>query len=222
MRKKVSVLLCALTMTATLMTGCASGNTYTQEEYESNYDTGYQAGYEAGVTDGISKGIEQDRAGQVQTMEYATFKKLNEQNKLTCIIYVGRAACPYCGLVTDYMRSVTDLQIPVYYVSLEPYYNSPYYDDYKDELEIDYVPTFIYFKDGEPQYYMDSPVPAGYFDESGEDRVNGYHEMVSTISSFIQGCIDGEPTSVNNIKVWKRGESPYRTAADETTADVTE
>lgn len=195
MRKKYSVILCAAALSAALLSGCSGGKIYTEEEYAANYDTGYQAGYD----DGVKEGVQEDRARQVQTMNYETFAALNEKSPFTGVIYVGRAACPYCGAVTDYMRGVTDLAVPVYYVSLEPYYNSPYYDDFKAELGIEAVPTFIYYKDGKPNFYMDSPVIPGYFDLSGQDRVDGYNQMVERINAFVEGCAKDDPSAIEDL-----------------------
>lgn len=199
MKKNLSILLCAACMSASLLSACASDKVYTEEEYQSNYDAGYDAGYDEGYKVGAEEGVAMDRSGQVQTMDYETFRILNEENKFTCVIYVGRAECPYCSLVTDYMRSVTELPLPVFYVSLELYYNSPYYDDFKEELGIDSVPTFIYYKDGEPNYYMDSPVTPGYFNESGQDRVDAYQKMTEKISTFIMGCAEDNPAAVEPL-----------------------
>lgn len=211
--------MCSAVLAMSVAAGCSSDKAYTEEEYQANYDAGYQAGYEAGVEDGIA----QDRSGQVQTMNYETFRSLNEQNDLTCVIYVGRAECPYCSLVTDYMRGVTDLPIPVFYVSLEPYYNSPYYDDFKAELQIDGVPTFIYYKDGQQVTQMQSPVPDGYFEASGQDRVDLYNTMVEQIGDFIISCANDEPVaadeeSESSEAAGAEGETAGEESAAETTA----
>lgn len=195
MKKRFLPIMCAAVLSASFISGCVGGKQYTEEEYSANYDAGYQAGYD----DGVKDGVQADRAKQVQTMNYETFRALNEKSPFTGVIYVGRAACPYCGAVTDYLRGVTDLTVPVYYVSLEPYYNSPYYEDFKAELNIDSVPTFIYYKDGKPNYYMGSPVIGGYFDLSGQDRVDGYNEMVKRINAFIEGCAKDDPTAVEDV-----------------------
>lgn len=194
-KKQMTALACAAVCAAALLSGCASGKQYTEAEYQDNYQKGYDEGYSAGESEGVAK----DRAGQVQTMNYETFRALNSQSPYTGVIYIGRAACPYCSLVTDYMRSVTELPLPVYYVSLEPYYNSPYYEDFKAELGISSVPTFIYYKDGAPQYYMKSPVAEGYFDESGQERVDAYNEMTDRIRAFIEGCAKDDPAAVESV-----------------------
>lgn len=213
MKKRLSLVLCTALLGVSLLTGCSTDKKYTEEEYQANYDTGYDAGYQQGIEDGIA----QDRSGQVQTMDYETFKALNEQNDLTCVIYVGRAECPYCSLVTDYMRSVTDLPLPVFYVSLEPYYNSPYYDDFKAELGIDGVPMFIYYKDGKQAYIMDSPVTPGYFEESGQDRVDAYNLMAEKISAFIMGCADDNPEAVEEFDKEHEAETAYDDGSEEET-----
>lgn len=218
MKKRLSLVLCTALLGASLLTGCSTDKKYTEEEYQANYDTGYDAGYQQGIEDGIA----QDRSGQVQTMDYETFKALNEQNDLTCVIYVGRAECPYCSLVTDYMRSVTDLPLPVFYVSLEPYYNSPYYDDFKAELGIDGVPTFIYYKDGEQVYQMDSPVTPGYFEESGQDRVDAYNLMAEKIGAFIMGCADDNPEAVEEFDKEHESETAYDDGSEEDTSAAEE
>lgn len=207
--------MCSAVLAMSVAAGCSSDKGYTEEEYQANYDAGYQAGYEAGVEDGIA----QDRSGQVQTMNYETFRALNEQNDLTCVIYVGRAECPYCSLVTDYMRGVTDLPIPVFYVSLEPYYNSPYYDDFKAELQIDGVPTFIYYKDGQQVTQMQSPVPDGYFEASGQDRVDLYNTMAEQIGDFIISCANDEPVTADEESSEAAGaEGETEETSEETTA----
>ena len=73
---------------------------------------------------GTEEGVNDFRARQVQAVEYEKFKAFLEQYSPTCIAYVGRAGCPYCSIVTDYMRTLSNLPIPTYYVSLEPYYNT--------------------------------------------------------------------------------------------------
>lgn len=219
--KKNFSLLCSALLIVSLLTGCATDKKYTEEEYQANYDTGYQVGYDAGMQEGVAR----DRAAQVQTMDYETFKTLNEENKFNAVIYVGRAACPYCSLVTDYMRSVTDLPISVFYVSLEPYYNSAAYDAYKTELGIDSVPTFIYYENGEPKFYMESPVPAGYFDASGEARVSAYSQMTETINHFVESCASGEVKSDEESKIRTAEEQKAavaQAAAEEASASVVE
>ena len=67
---------------------------------------------------------------------------------------------------------------------------------FKEELGIDYLPTFIYYKDGVPTYYMNSPATDGYYDTAGEERVAAYGEMTAKIDNFIQGCVNNDD-SVN-------------------------
>ena len=196
MRRKISLLILTFTLAAGSITGCASEPQITESDLQAQYDEGYDAGYEEGYAKGAEEGVNDFRSRQVQSVEYEQFRAFLEQYSPTCIAYVGRAGCPYCSIVTDYMRKLSNLPIPVYYVSLEPYYNTEYYDQYKEELGIDYLPTFIYYKDGVPTYYMNSPATDGYYDTAGEERVAAYGEMTAKIDNFIQGCVNNDD-SVN-------------------------
>lgn len=196
MRRKIALLALSLALMTGAVTGCSSEPAVSESELQAKYDEGYDAGYDEGYAKGTEEGVNDFRARQVQSVEYEKFKAFLEQYSPTCIAYVGRAGCPYCSIVTDYMRTLSNLPIPTYYVSLEPYYNTEYYNQYKNELGIDYLPTFIYYKDGVPTYYMNSPATDGYYDTAGDERVAAYNEMVAKIENFIQGCVNNDD-SVN-------------------------
>lgn len=194
MRRKIALLALSIALVTGSATACASEPTVSEEDLQAKYDEGYEKGYEEGYDKGSEEGVSDFRARQVQAVEYEQFKAFLEQYSPTCVAYVGRAGCPYCSLVTDYMRTLSNLPIPTYYVSLEPYYNTEYYDQYKEELGIDYLPTFIYYKDGVPTYFMNSPVADGYYESAGDERVAGYNEMTTKIDAFIQGCVNEDPS----------------------------
>ena len=98
----------------------------------------------------------------------------------------------------------------------------PYYDDFKAELGIDGVPTFIYYKDGEQVYQMDSPVTPGYFEESGQDRVDAYNLMAEKIGAFIMGCADDNPEAVEEFDKEHEAETAYDDGSEEETSAAEE
>lgn len=122
------------------------------------------------------------------------FDKLIAEKK-TFIVMLGRVSCKQCAIVDYVYKDMKGEKVKLYFLDLERYYGSDEYDAIKDEVGINYVPTFFYYEDGVQKYCMNNPLPDGYYDEDQDAEGRRYlrNKTAENISDFIKGATgDGE------------------------------
>ena len=104
------------------------------------------------------------------------------EEKETFLVYIGRDSCKYCKIFTPIMTTIleeSNLQTPIYYFFTQEYKNKineevsgaqEEWDAIKSRLGIEYTPSFIFYKNGEPTYY-ESFLEDDYLEASDKDKL---------------------------------------------------
>ncbi len=152
---------------------------------------GYRAGQTAGYKLGYGTAVNEVRHSRTEKISYEEFKNLQSADE-DFFLLIARPTCRFCAIVDEYLsfRDNSDLDAPVYFLSLEADRGTERYDEIKRDVGIDFVPTFRYYKAGEPLYNLNNPLDGSYFDEgaTNESRNAGFSEMADKIEAFIRGA----------------------------------
>ena len=185
MKEKLSIMLIAALMLASAVLGAASGiqiHTHSAP-YENSNETTVQAVPASAETSSETKETIHGYA-----LKYATYSDVLLDG-YTGYVIVGRATCPYCSIVFDYLSSVGNFDVPVMYISLETAYKGPDYDLIKEKLNTKYVPYFIYYEDGVQERVMNCPLDTKYTDNDTDFEIKKQmrSEMEDRINRFFNG-----------------------------------
>ena len=152
---------------------------------------GYRLGDKAGFARGHELALNETFMVRTTEISYEHFKELIAANE-SFFLLVARPTCRFCALVDNYLsfRDNSDLQIPIYFLSLESARGTDFYNEVKADIGIDYVPTFRYYGNGEMLYNLNNPRDRSYFDENAtnESRNAVYAQMADKIEAFIAGA----------------------------------
>jgi len=145
-------------------------------------------------TSGLAIGHFYAAAEPVPVVKKITIDEYHQMinDKESFVVYIGRASCKFCSITSASLDEVADEALPVYDLELEPYYQTPQYDEIKEEFGIYYVPSFKYIEKGELKYHMNPPLNSNYYIE-GSDRAAMRKEMIEKIQSFIRGAAGTGP-----------------------------
>lgn len=109
------------------------------------------------------------------------------------ILFVGRPSCRYCAVVASAVLTMDCEKLPIFYFSLEQFINTRQYESIKDELEITYLPSFKYIKNGAITYNLNNPLDYDYFEHDGAERLYLYNQMMNKVNNFINGAFGNGP-----------------------------
>lgn len=121
------------------------------------------------------------------------------------VVYIGRPSCQFCAIVSDALWSGFNTEIPIYYLSLEPYRQTSEYEKIKQEFGVAYIPAFLYFQNGQMTYSLNCPLDTSYYSVSGDEQRRLYNEMEQQIQKFLDGCM-GKGTIVNEPLLEESGQ----------------
>lgn len=141
---------------------------------------------------GIWVGKRQESRNHVTTISVEEYNQY-VNDKTSFILVVERPSCRYCAIVTSAVYQINDCELPIYLMDLEPYWETEEYDRIKNELQVSYLPSFKYVKNGNIVYNMNSPLDTGYYESSGKQRRKMYHEMEDKIHKFLAGATGKGP-----------------------------
>lgn len=129
--------------------------------------------------------------GQNQCVQEITIEDYREliAGRNEFFLYVGRPSCRYCAVVSSYVLTMESPPLPVYFISLEPFWGCDDYEAIKSELETTYLPCFKYVSEGQIRYSLNSPLDTAYFDLDGPGRMELYARMKEKINAFFNGSI---------------------------------
>ena len=130
---------------------------------------------------------------QKVTYEEALNELKSEKEK---VIFIGRPSCQFCAIVSDCLYSGFKTKQQIFYLSLEEYRNTPQYDSIKNTFSVEYIPAFLYVKNGKVIYTMNCPLDTSYFSVSSQRQKELYEDMKNKIQQFLNGC-DGVGVVIN-------------------------
>lgn len=154
---------------------------------------------------GFYFGTKQEIPRSIQEITIDDYYKMKD-NGISFALYIERPSCRYCAVVSSYTLTMKNLPLPVYYISLEPFWESDDYETVKKELETTYLPCFKYISHGEIQYNLNSPLDSSYYNLDGPGRMELYRQMQDRIDAFLNGAagqgpvIDETPASDGTVK----------------------
>lgn len=172
------------------------------------YGAGYQKGHAVGFSLGHELGVSEVSMAKTTRISYERFKELELSNE-SFFLLVARPTCRFCAVVDDYLafRDNSDLNVPVYFISLESMRGTDFYNEVKADIGLDYVPTFRYYENGKMLYNLNNPLDRSYFDDTAtnESRNAVYAEMTDKIEAFIDGATGRGDVINEDVLVAEKG-----------------